>query len=388
MSDTISDGPSSSILDPVFLTPAHPQSISSSTPSIQSTPGQPLKKRRRLRAQETWDYFRPAEGPEAIFQNDQRLWYCKRCRDPVFSTTVTTTARRHYLRTHGIDIGQPELAQAQARQRSIEVAFSQAKNKQLARVEQNQEAILRSVVNPTAFYEAQIQLITRRRLPYNCVNWPEYQALLIAVNYTCEDLLIQSGNTITAHIDRSFQLHRETIKARLQSARSQIHISIDLWSSPNRKAFLGICAQWVDENYQLRQALLGLPNVRHSHSGEVQSKHLLSTIQYFDITSNLGYVTTDNGSSNDTCLRALSDSLQALDIEFDPVLRHIRCGGHIINLCLDAFLFAKSQEALKAAIDEAFTDQNISVAQALQAQLGFKSKGKGKGKGKASQAQS
>jgi hypothetical protein len=128
--------------------------------------------------------------------------------------------------------------------------------------------------------------------------------------------------------------------------------------------------------------LLGLLNIRHSHGGEVQLKYLLSTLQYFDIIPNLGYITADNGSSNDTCLQALSNSLQAQNIEFDPVQRRIRCGGHIVNLCLDAFLFASSKEALQAAIDEAFSDQATSVAQALQSQLGRKQKG-GTSKGKA-----
>jgi hypothetical protein len=70
------------------------------------------------------------------------------------------------------------------------VAFLHTKEKQLARVKQSQEAILCKAINPSTFYKAQIQLITRQRLLYNCVNWPEYQALLIVVNYILEDLLI------------------------------------------------------------------------------------------------------------------------------------------------------------------------------------------------------
>jgi hypothetical protein len=50
----------------------------------------------------------------------------------------------------------------------------------------------------------------------------------MAINYTSEDLLLQSGNTVAVHINKSYQLHRETIKARLQSTKSQIYLSIDL----------------------------------------------------------------------------------------------------------------------------------------------------------------
>jgi len=143
------------------------------------------------------------------------------------------------------------------------------------------------------------------------VAWPEFQALLVAVNYTSEELLIESGNTIVQHINRTYIVHQESVKARLHSARSLIHFSVDLWSSPHRKAFVGIHTQWVDENYTLRKALLGLPNIRHSHAGEAMASHVMLTIRTFDIQSRIGYWTSDNGSSNDTCLRKISGALDA-----------------------------------------------------------------------------
>lgn len=204
----------------------------------------------------------------------------------------------------------------------------------------------------------------------------------MAVNYTSEDILIQSGTTVVAHIDRSYTLHRETIKAKLQAARSQIHFSIDIWSAPHRKAFFGICGQWVDENYQLRKALLGLPNIQYSHKGKIQARHLIETICAFQIMYNIGFIAGDNASSNDTCLQALSQMLEAKHgVKFNPVQRRIRCGGHIINLCLEAFLFASSTEALKAAITEAQDNEDISVVESLQAQLKQKQQiAKSKGK--------
>jgi hypothetical protein len=150
-----------------------------------------VQKKRKIRALETWDNFRAAEGTEATHRNGQRLWYCKHCnKDLRFSTIITTNARRHLRSVYRLEIESTTSSVEQARQQSIDVAFAHTKDRQLMRLEQSKEAILRSAINPTVFYEAQIQLITRRRLPYNCVNWSEYQTLLVAVNYTCEDLLI------------------------------------------------------------------------------------------------------------------------------------------------------------------------------------------------------
>ncbi|EJP61432.1 transposase-like protein [Beauveria bassiana ARSEF 2860] len=192
---------------------------------------------------------------------------------------------------HGITIEEEERPAKKALQQSLEVAFMHAEQKSREIATRSEESILRNTIQLDAFYEAQIQLITRRRLPLNCVSGPEYQALLCAVNPKAEEVLVQSGTTVFAHIERSYLLHREAIKSQLQAAKSKIHFSIDLWSSPHRKAFLGICGQWVDEHYNLREALLGLPNVRHSHSGETMSGHLLDTIRYFGIADNVGYFT-------------------------------------------------------------------------------------------------
>ncbi|KAK9443900.1 transposase-like protein [Metarhizium brunneum] len=352
-------------------------STSFSAASSASTP-QPQPKKRKLRAPETWKHFRVPREEEETHQNNQRLWYCQHCHHPPWRTVSTTSAKRHMRSDHGIVLSDEERPAKKALQQSLEVAFARVEEKNRELASRDEQSILRNTIQLDAFYEAQIQLIIRRRLPLNCVSWPEYQALLCAVNPRAEEILIHSGNTVLAHIELSYVRHRENIKAQLQVAKSQVHFSIDLWSSPHRKAFLGICAQWVDEHYKLREALLGLPNIQHSHSGETMSRHLLDTIRYFHIAGNIGYFTADNATSNDTCLRALSTSLaNEFGVGFDPIERRVRCGGHIINLCLQAFLFASSKEALVAAIEEADDNMDATVVESLQAQLQQKN-GKGK----------
>ncbi|KAJ3496446.1 hypothetical protein NLG97_g2651 [Lecanicillium saksenae] len=251
---------------------------------------------------------------------------------------------------HGIVIEDDERPAKKALQQSLEVAFSRAEGMSRAILARDEQSILRNTIDLDAFYEAQIQLITRRRLPLNCVSWPEYQALLCAVNPRADEVLIQSGNTALAHIERSYAVHRENIKAQLRAAKSQIHFSIDLWSSPHCKAFLGICGQWVDVDYRPRQALLGLPNMQHSHSGEAMAQHLVNTVRYFNIAGNVGYFTSDNATANDTCLWAVATALQP-------------------NLASEWTLPSAVKEALSAAIHEADHGIEVTVAESLQRQL-------------------
>src|SRR6478735_8831174 len=87
------------------------------------------------------------------------------------------------------------------------------------------------------------------------------------------------------HITANFSLYQSQLKAKLQSAVSKIHISSDLWTSPHRHGVLAVCARWVDEDYQPRRALLSLPEIRHSHSGEHQSRIIFSTLDIYDIAN-------------------------------------------------------------------------------------------------------
>ena len=50
-------------------------------------------------------------------------------------------------------------------------------------------------------------LVARRRVPFNFITWPEYQALLVAVNPAVKEFLTDSGNTVTADLDRAYSVH-------------------------------------------------------------------------------------------------------------------------------------------------------------------------------------
>jgi hypothetical protein len=112
------------------------------------------------------------------------------------------------------------------------------------------------------------------------------------------------------YIAANFKLYAAQLRESLQGAVSKIHLSTDLWTAPHRHGVLAVCAQWVDKDCRLRKALLGLPECRHSHSGETQAAAIIAVLQQFEI-SKVGYHTGDNATSNDTCLESLSQILKA-----------------------------------------------------------------------------
>ncbi|KAH7486711.1 hypothetical protein FOMA001_g4863 [Fusarium oxysporum f. sp. matthiolae] len=154
---------------------------------------------------------------------------------------------------------------------------------QLQQVREHERNTLRSVINVDAFREAQMLLSAHRHLPLNFVTWPEYQALLTAVNPAVQEFLTDSGNTVAADLDRAYDAHQQSVKKWLEHARSLVHIAMDVWSSPQRKAYVAVHAQWVDEAYKPRKALLGLPNLRRSHAGAAMTPHLMEIIRKYHL---------------------------------------------------------------------------------------------------------
>src|SRR5438876_1054654 len=99
------------------------------------------------------------------------------------------------------------------------------------------------------------------------------------VNYTIDELLIMAHSTLTKLIDRSFVVHKEVLKLKLQASLSKIHFTVDMWTSLNHKALQAICAHFVDaDTKKLVKALIALPEHQGAHGGEEQATALWTVV--------------------------------------------------------------------------------------------------------------
>ncbi|KAG7001066.1 hypothetical protein FOFC_02928 [Fusarium oxysporum] len=225
--------------------------------------------------------------------------------------------------------------------------------KQLAK----REETLRHAINHKAALEALIQLVTVRNLSYNCSSWPELHALISAVNPAADDLISLSHGSIQQLVSNSFRVHKDMLRRKLQSTPWKLHLSADVWSAPNHKAFLGICVKFVDpdakEALQALLALSELPGLDGpgSHGGAEQWKLLQHVLEDYNIWNKVGFYTGDNHGSNDKLCRLLANYLQEKGVDWEAKTRRIRCHGHIVNLAVQAFLFIDSKEAARAALE-------------------------------------
>ena len=133
---------------------------------------------------------------------------------------------------------------------------------------------------------------------------------MLSANPVIDDAIKLSRRQLVRLLINNHQKYRSELQLSLQDAQSMIHISTDMWTSPARRGHLAVCAQWLDSSYKLQKALLSLPQVKGTHSGEVQAKHIMDLLKCYGIATRLGYHTGDNATSNDTLMEHLMAQLK------------------------------------------------------------------------------
>ena len=187
--------------------------------------------------------------------------------------------------------------------------------------------------------EALLSLIVVRNQPFTLVEWPEFHALCRALNPAYEGKITTAHSQVQAHLRIVWPKHKDIVRRELQAALSRIHISCDIWTSPNQLLLLAIVAHFITHDSQKRKALIALPQV-FGHSGEEQLGKLLPVLEDYGIVRRLGAIITDNAPPNNVLCRLIQAHFSTeLGLDWAANDWRIRCIGHIINLVVQAFLF-------------------------------------------------
>jgi hypothetical protein len=156
---------------------------------------------------------------------------------------------------------------------------------------------------------------------------------------------------------------RESLTSSLELCNTAIHLSFDVWTSPNHRSFLAVVGHYTDYRHgEVKNVLLGFRRLLGPHTGENIGGCVWSVVEDFWLEIRLGYFTLDNATSNDTAVVTISQKLDALGIAFDPQERRLRCFGHILNLAAKAFLWSENP----LHIDDASFEDDADEATQLE----------------------
>ncbi len=147
---------------------------------------------------------------------------------------------------------------------------------------------------------------------------------------------------------------KKRLKKRLHRSKSRIHISFDLWSSPNYYALLAVVAHFIDHEGQRQQVLLAIKPVEGEHTGLNIASVILQMFKEYRIGKKIGYFVTDNASNNNTAIDAVLRALYPQMTKKQRQQRRLRCLGHVINICAQRFIHGHNAEDAVKELGEYF----------------------------------
>ncbi|KAK1829142.1 hypothetical protein QBC39DRAFT_136851 [Podospora conica] len=199
--------------------------------------------------------------------------------------------------------------------------------------------------------------VSEMRKVYHKVKYTYFRRLLSTIDAVfVNEVMPRSHTTIASWIDEKYNEYVDFLKQELSSAKSKIHLSFDLWTSPIATGLMAIVAYYLTETGQLKFRLLALPRLEGAHSGENMAATILTTLAAFDI-GEVGYLVSDNVESNRTCaaaiLRQQHPYLSPHEYENLTNNRRLRCFNHILNLAAKVVFEGKDGEVF-AVMDPFF----------------------------------
>ena len=278
---------------------------------------------------------------------NNRMWVCERClpkRSPQgptsFAAKGTTNIERHLYDAHNISGPSGKRLPkgvATTRKRSIAQFFKLDANdgKEQAFINRLKEHFDRDV-----FQSLLLAWITESNVAFRAIEAPRFRRLLDYLNPSIGlTQAYMTHSTIRSKLLDEYHRYKGIVVNELKECPGRIHLAFDGWRSPNRYALYGVAAFYLSKEKRPQKILLGLPELRQSHTGENIASQVAEVIASFEMEDRIGYFTLDNAESNDTAMTALGDLFG-----FDGRQRRVRCFGHIINLVAKALLFGKDDE--------------------------------------------
>ncbi|KAF5373365.1 hypothetical protein D9757_009741 [Collybiopsis confluens] len=193
----------------------------------------------------------------------------------------------------------------------------------------------------------------------NVVDNQHFRNMLMQLRSQLRETDIPHRDTLRARILESVNLYWTQISQEMQNAEGAVSITDDIWTDIEKRSFLAITGHWImgkmvktsmgeKKELVMRSALIGFVCLPGSHTGHHIAEAFVSVMEKLGLLNKrinlrnwqIGWITSDNASNNDTFMTSLAQSLHACNPGFvwDPHERRIRCFAHIVNLACKALL--------------------------------------------------
>jgi hypothetical protein len=300
------------LIDPDLLSQDTPYNSNPATPPEASPSDSfvPLpKKQNKKNQRNSWVYkwMRDGVDMQYVFLNSEgkEEWRCKFCMANYKISGGTGTISDH-LKTYDITKDSEENTRAKNVQIDIAKAIESVQETPQKRRKLNSSNGGSLPLDGDTIEVLYVKFISACNLPLRLVECPEFRAFLHYLNEDIDRWLPTLHNTIRGWVLRQFKIEKDKIRSQLANTKTKIHLSLDIWTSPNNKPILGVIAHYISSAGILEQVVLAMKEIEGNHKGENLAPVLIEVIRDWEIAQKLGYMVMDNASNNDTMMQALS----------------------------------------------------------------------------------
>ncbi|KZZ87459.1 transposase-like protein [Beauveria brongniartii RCEF 3172] len=159
--------------------------------------------------------------------------------------------------------------------------------------------------NEEEYKQKLIDWVITLRLSYREVTNEATTELLTYGKPSLARLLPTHHSTLSQWVKDSLAARLPFVIKLVQSALSDINLSIDGWRAHNRREYVAICAHFVDSDGSPRTLLLGFPRRYGGHTGDDLAALVKPVILQYGIGEKLGFFVMDNAADNGKCLESL-----------------------------------------------------------------------------------
>ena len=153
---------------------------------------------------------------------------------------------------------------------------------------------------------------------------------------------------------REFKKQKRLLREDLREARSNIHLSFNLWTSPNYFAIIAIVAHYIDRDGARQTKLLALRQLKGEHSSANIAQVVLNIVSKYRIGSRIRYFVLNNALSNNIAVDLILRTLYPQIIDRQRKRRRLRYLGHVVNLAAQAFLLGKTTDTTLEELELAY----------------------------------
>ena len=229
------------------------------------------------------------EHGERVEAGWKPMWRCNRC-SAKYVISTTSNQKTHLKNVHGIT----QTHRVPTGQKTIKDTVGQTKKS----------------ISSKALRKVIAEWIIDRRHSFNEVEAESFRNVIAAIDEAAINKVPRSHQTVRSDIVQWFEQTKLIMAEILRTARSRIHLSFDLSTSPNCKALLTITAHWTSSSYKAQATLLAIRELEDQHTGKNISEWVYSVVKEYGIVDKLGYFVMDNADNNDTTLRWLDKRIR------------------------------------------------------------------------------